>query len=146
MTFSSLKELDRDFESITFHHLFERPHPDHSPEQDQADFLSFVAAHADSFLFNYNFLLEELKRRSTSGLPPLEPPTPVQFLERFWNSSSFGLRNANVCSLAAMGTGSGRHRGRQSHHGMVMSLAATTIRMVPLSRFAPLSRPPSEGF
>ena len=81
MTFDAFRELGRDFEcGITFH-LFERPHPGHSPNQDHADLWSFIAAHASDIQFNYQLCAEMFNRRIAEGFHPIPAPTPNEFLE-----------------------------------------------------------------
>jgi hypothetical protein len=81
MTFGVFKELGHDFDGITFHHLFERPHPDHTPDQDRADLWSFAVAHAADFNFSYAFLVEMVNRRTAAGLHPIPTPTALEFLD-----------------------------------------------------------------
>lgn len=82
MTFGAFRQLGRDFEcGITFHHLFERPHPDHTPEKDHSDLLSFVAAHAADIQFNYQLCAEMFNRRIAAGFHPIPAPSPIEFLE-----------------------------------------------------------------
>ena len=81
MSYSAFKKLGHEFESIIFHHLFERPMPDASEAQEKADLYSFIVAHCDTCCFSYGFLNELLKRRAALGFRPIPAPTLLEYLE-----------------------------------------------------------------
>ena len=81
MAYGDFRELGLAFDGITFHHLFERPHPDHTPNKDRADLWAFSAAHAADFYFSLPFLVELVERRTAAGLHPIAAPTPLEFLD-----------------------------------------------------------------